>query len=171
MESTATLGGGCFWCIEAVFNRTDGVLDVEAGYAGGHTEDPSYEDICSGETGHAEVARISFDPEVISYGELLDLFWRAHDPTTMNRQGADVGSQYRSIILYHDEGQKKIAEKSKRELEKSSCYRNPVVTEIAALRNFYPAEEYHQNYFEKHPFAGYCTFVIRPKLKKLNIRA
>jgi len=171
MELTATLGGGCFWCIEAVFERTEGVLDVEAGYAGGHTEQPSYEDVSTGTTGHAEVARITYNPQVISYGELLKLFWKAHDPTTQDRQGADVGSQYRSIILYHDEGQKKTAEESKRELEQSGYYRNPVVTEIVPLQNFYPAEEYHQDYFEKHPFAGYCTFVIRPKLKKLNIRA
>jgi peptide-methionine (S)-S-oxide reductase len=170
MESTATFGGGCFWCIEAVFERTDGVLDVEAGYAGGHTENPSYEEVCSGETGHAEVARIRFDPEVVSFEELLNLFWRAHDPTTLNRQGADVGTQYRSIILYHDEEQRKTAEESKRKLEDSGSYRDPIVTEIVPLRNYYPAEEYHQDYFEKHPFAGYCTFVIRPKLKKLNIR-
>jgi peptide-methionine (S)-S-oxide reductase len=169
MESSATLGGGCFWCIEAVFEQMNGVLDVEAGYAGGHTENPSYEEVCSGNTGHAEVVRISFDPEIISYGRILDLFWKAHNPTTPDRQGSDVGSQYRSIILYHDEEQRLIAERSREDLENSGTYKNPVVTEISPLENFYPAEEYHQDYFVKHPFAGYCTFVIRPKLKKLNL--
>ncbi len=169
MKSSATIGGGCFWCIEAVFEQIDGVLDVEAGYAGGHTEYPSYEEVCSGSTGHAEVVRISFDPEVISYGRILDLFWKAHNPTTPDRQGSDVGSQYRSIILYHDEEQRLIAEQSREALEGSGTYKNPVVTEISPLETYYSAEEYHQDYFAKHPFAGYCTFVIRPKLKKMNL--
>ncbi len=165
----ATLGGGCFWCIEAIFERIEGVESVEPGYAGGTSENPSYEQVCTGETGHAEVARIAFDPKRVSFKEILEVFWKAHDPTTVNRQGADVGTQYRSIILYHDEQQRQIAEESKRSLEESGVYDKPVVTEIAPLDTFYPAEEYHQNYFEKHPYAGYCTFVIRPKLKKLEL--
>lgn len=165
----ATLGGGCFWCIEAIFERTEGVKSVVPGYAGGSTDNPTYEDVCTGTTGHAEVARISFDPEKLSYSDLLQVFWKAHDPTTLNRQGADVGPQYRSIILYHDDGQRDLAEKAKRELEGAGYFKKPVLTEIKALDTFYPAEEYHQDYFNKHPYAGYCTFVIRPKLKKLEL--
>ncbi len=165
----ATLGGGCFWCIEAIFERTEGVERVEPGYAGGSTDNPTYEDVCTGTTGHAEVARITFDPEKLSYSDLLQVFWKAHDPTTLNRQGADVGSQYRSIILYHNDEQKDLAEQAKRELEGAGYFEKPVVTEIKALDTFYLAEEYHQDYFNKHPYAGYCTFVIRPKLKKLDL--
>lgn len=165
----ATLGGGCFWCIEAIFERIDGVESVEPGYAGGTTENPSYEQVCTGETGHAEVARIAFDPNRVSFKEILEVFWKAHDPTTVNRQGADVGTQYRSVILYKDDQQRQIAEESKRSLEKSGFYDKPIVTEIEPLDSFYPAEEYHHNYFEKHPYAGYCTFVIRPKLKKMEL--
>lgn len=165
----ATLGGGCFWCIEAIFDRIDGVESVVPGYAGGSTENPSYEQVCGGDTGHAEVARIAYDKSKVSYSKILDVFWKAHDPTTVNRQGADVGTQYRSIILYHDDEQRRTAEESKQALENSDYFDKPVVTEIHALDTFYPAEEYHQNYFEKHPYAGYCTFVIRPKLKKLSL--
>jgi len=165
----ATLGGGCFWCMEAVFLRHKGVHGVISGYAGGLTSNPTYEEVCTGTTGHAEVVQISFDPEAISYREILDIFWKAHDPTTLNRQGADVGTQYRSVVLYHDEGQRVSAEKALAELRDSGYYNSPPVTEIAALDTFYPAEEYHQDYFQKHPYAGYCSFVIRPKLKKLNL--
>ncbi len=165
----ATLGGGCFWCIEAIFERIDGVESVVPGYGGGSTVNPSYEQVCAGGTGHAEVAQITFDKNKVSFGEILDVFWKAHDPTTVNRQGADVGTQYRSIILYHDEEQRQTAEESKQALENSGYFDKPVVTEIHALDTFYPAEEYHQNYFEKHPYAGYCTFVIRPKLKKMAL--
>lgn len=165
----ATLGGGCFWCIEAIFERIDGVESVVPGYAGGSTENPSYEQVCTGGTGHAEVARIAYDQNKVSFSDILDVFWKAHDPTTVNRQGADVGTQYRSIILYHDDEQRRAAEESKQALENSEYFDKPVVTEIQALDTFFPAEEYHQNYFEKHPYAGYCTFVIRPKLKKLAL--
>ncbi len=168
-KALATLGGGCFWCIEAIFERIDGVISVVPGYAGGTTEGPTYEDVCSGTTGHAEVARIVYDPDKLSYSDILNVFWKAHDPTTLNRQGADIGTQYRSIILYHNEAQRKTAEESKQNLEKSGYFDKPVVTEIVPLDTFYPAEEYHQNYFAKHPYAGYCTFVIRPKLKKLEL--
>ncbi|MFW6208043.1 MAG: peptide-methionine (S)-S-oxide reductase MsrA [Spirochaetota bacterium] len=164
-----TLGGGCFWCLEAIFERIDGVESVVPGYAGGTTDHPSYEQVCTGETGHAEVVQIAFDPERLSFEDILNQFWKAHDPTTVNRQGADVGSQYRSIILYNDEQQRQQAEESKKALEESGYFDNPIVTEIKALDTFYPAEEYHHNYFEKHPYAGYCTFVIRPKLKKLEL--
>jgi peptide-methionine (S)-S-oxide reductase len=165
----ATLGGGCFWCLEAIFERLDGVESVVPGYAGGSTDTPSYKSVSTGATGHAEVAQISFDPEKLSYRDILNLFWKAHDPTTVNRQGADVGSQYRSIILFHNEQQQKVAEESKQALEDSRYFESPVVTEVKPLDTFYTGEEYHQHYFEKHPYAGYCTFVIRPKLKKLNL--
>ncbi|MDY7028093.1 MAG: peptide-methionine (S)-S-oxide reductase MsrA [Spirochaetota bacterium] len=166
---TATFGGGCFWCMEAVFSRHEGVEEVTSGYAGGTTEGPSYEDVCTGTTGHAEVIQVTYDPDVLRYEDLLDIFWRAHDPTTLNRQGADVGTQYRSIILYHNENQRKAAERSRQALDESGAYRDAIVTEIQPFDAFYPAEEYHQDYFQKHPYAGYCTFVIRPKLKKLNL--
>jgi peptide-methionine (S)-S-oxide reductase len=164
----ATLGGGCFWCLEAVYTRTDGVTSVTSGYAGGSTENPTYEQVCSGATGHAEVVQIEYDPEVISYRKILDLFWRSHDPTTLNRQGADVGTQYRSIILYHDEEQKKEAEQSLKAAQ--TDYNSPIVTHIEPLQHFYPAEEYHQDYYAKNPTRGYCVMVIRPKLKKLGIK-
>ncbi len=164
-----TLGGGCFWCLEAIFERIDGVESVVPGYAGGTTEHPSYEQVCTGDTGHAEVVQIAFNTEKLSFKDILNQFWKAHDPTTVNRQGADVGTQYRSIILYNDEQQRQQAEDSKQALEESGYFDNPVVTEIKPLDTFYPAEEYHHNYFEKHPYAGYCTFVIRPKLKKLEL--
>jgi peptide-methionine (S)-S-oxide reductase len=171
MEKTefATFGGGCFWCLEAVFERIGGVVSVTSGYAGGHKENPTYDDVCSGNTGHAEVVQIGYNPETITYNDLLDLFWKAHDPTTLNRQGPDMGTQYRSIILYHNEMQKDAALKSKSELERSSRCNNPVVTEIVELKQFYPAEAYHQDYYEKNPYYGYCRVVISPKLKKLGL--
>ncbi|MBN2322433.1 MAG: peptide-methionine (S)-S-oxide reductase MsrA [Spirochaetes bacterium] len=164
---TATLGGGCFWCLEAVYERIEGVTSVVSGYAGGTTDDPTYEEVCTGRTGHAEVVRIEYDPDRISYEKILDIFWKAHDPTTRNRQGADTGTQYRSIILYHDETQKRAAEKSVKKAE--TLFGDPIVTEIRPLERFYPAEEYHQDYFERNRTAGYCMLVIQPKLKKMDL--
>jgi peptide-methionine (S)-S-oxide reductase len=161
----ATYGGGCFWCVEAIFQRIAGVKSVSSGYAGGKTENPSYKEVCSGGTGHAEVIQIEFDPTKVSYGDLLDVFWQAHDPTTLNRQGADVGTQYRSIILYHTESQKAAAEQSKKDV--AAQFKSPIVTEIVPLATFYKAERYHQNYYNNNPNASYCAFVIRPKLDKL----
>ena len=160
----ATFGAGCFWCTEAVFREIDGVIDVEVGYAGGTVPNPMYEQVCTGRTGHAEVARITFDPEKVSYGKLLETFWHTHDPTSLNKQGADHGTQYRSVIFYADEKQKQVAENSKSEEQKN--FSNPIVTVIEPLKNFYRAEEYHQNYFKKNPDAPYCIFVIQPKVKK-----
>ncbi len=162
----ATLGGGCFWCIEAVFERLPGVKAVTSGYAGGHTKNPTYKEVCNGDTGHAEVAQIEFDPAVISFAKLLDVFWRAHDPTTLNRQGGDVGTQYRSVIFYENDGQKTEAEKSKAAAAKK--FSHPIVTEIAPLTHFYKAETYHQDYFQNNRNAPYCQMVIEPKLKKLD---
>jgi peptide-methionine (S)-S-oxide reductase len=162
----ATFGGGCFWCTEAVFETEPGVKSVTSGYAGGHVKNPTYRDVCAGTTGHAEVIQIEFDPAVVSFERLLELFWEAHDPTTLNRQGADEGTQYRSIILTHDEAQKAAAEKSKRAAQAE--FRDPIVTEIAPLGDFYPAEKYHQDYFRNNSSAGYCRAVIAPKLKKLG---
>jgi peptide-methionine (S)-S-oxide reductase len=164
----ATFGAGCFWCVEAIFERLDGVDSVVAGYAGGTTPNPTYEQVCSDTTGHAEVAQITFDPSKISYEKLLEIFWEAHDPTTLNRQGADDGTQYRSVIFYHNEQQKAAAEKSKTEAQKN--FDKPIVTEIQPLTHFYIAENYHQDYFRNHPNAPYCVFVIKPKLKKLNLK-
>jgi peptide-methionine (S)-S-oxide reductase len=163
----ATLGGGCFWCVEAVYERIDGVQSVVSGYAGGQKANPTYEEVCAGTTGHAEVVQIYFDPEVISYEDILDLFWKVHDPTTLNRQGADVGTQYRSIILYNGEAQAQAAERSK--AKAAAYFDDPIVTEIVPLSAFYEAEKYHQDYYENNPYAGYCTFVIRPKLQKLGL--
>jgi len=165
---TATFGGGCFWCMEAVFERIDGVKSVTSGYAGGPVANPTYEQVCAGGTGHAEVIQVEYDPAVITYGQLLDQFWSAHDPTTKDRQGADVGSQYRSIILYADEQQRIAAEKSKATVIASGEYSDSVVTEIVPLKAFYRAEAYHQDYFRNNPKAPYCVFVIKPKLKKLE---
>lgn len=162
----ATLGGGCFWCLEAVFERVDGVLAVTSGYAGGRTETPTYKQVCEGDTGHAEVVQIEFDPQKVSYPKLLSIFWEAHDPTTLNRQGADVGTQYRSIILYHTEAQRQAAEQSK--VQAQGRFAKPIVTEIVPLTKFYPAEAYHQDYFRKNPNAPYCQVVIRPKLQKVE---
>lgn len=164
----ATFGGGCFWCIEAVFERLDGVKSVTSGYAGGKRENPTYEEVSSDTTGHAEVVQVEYDPKKVSYEDLLDLFWQAHDPTTLNRQGADVGSQYRSIILYHNEAQKAAAEKSKKEA--AVKLREAIVTEIVPLTRFYKAEAYHQDYFRNNPRAPYCAVVIRPKLEKLKTK-
>ncbi len=162
---TATFGGGCFWCGEAVFQRIPGVKSVTSGFAGGTTRNPSYEDVCTGQTGHAEVIQIQFDPSVISYEKLLEIFFEEHDPTTLNRQGNDVGTQYRSIILYSSPGQKAEAEKAKAEAGRH--FSKPIVTEIVPLAAFYPAEDHHQNYYNLHHAEPYCQFVIRPKLRKL----
>ena len=166
--SVATLGGGCFWCLDAMFKDLKGVEKVISGYAGGKVDNPSYKDVCSGKTGHAEVVQILFDPEIISYADLLRIFFTVHDPTTLNRQGNDVGTQYRSIILYHDEEQKNIAEQIKNEIESKKIWKNPIVTEIVPFDKFYQAEEYHQNYFERNPNEGYCRVVIAPKVVKFR---
>jgi len=165
----ATLGGGCFWCIEAVYERVEGVKEAVSGYAGGSVADPTYQMVSTGDTGHAEVVQLTYDPELISFEEILDIFWKAHDPTTLNKQGADVGPQYRSIILYHNDGQKQKAEQSKKQLNNSDMYKDPVVTEIKVLDTFYPAEGYHQEYYDNNKQAGYCRLVIHPKLKKLGL--
>jgi peptide-methionine (S)-S-oxide reductase len=164
----ATFGSGCFWCTEAVFEELNGVHSVVSGYAGGHVQNPSYEEVCTGKSGHAEVTQITYDPSVITYDELLEVFWKTHDPTTLNRQGNDVGPQYRSVIFYHNDEQKKLAEKYKAELEKSGAWDNPIVTEISPLTNYFPAEEYHQEYYANNPNQGYCAFVIAPKLEKFR---
>lgn len=164
----ATLGAGCFWCVEAVFERLDGVQSVVSGYAGGSKPNPTYEEVCSGETGHAEVAQITFDPAKISYEQILNIFWQSHDPTTLNRQGGDRGTQYRSVIFYHGEQQKAIAEKSK--LSAQKLFADPIVTEIQPLPTFYAAENYHQDYFRNNPNAPYCRMVIAPKLSKLKLK-
>ena len=163
-----TLGGGCFWCVEAVFQRVDGVLSVKPGYAGGHIDNPTYKQICTGTTGHAEVAQIEFDSDIIKFDQILNVFWQAHDPTTLNRQGNDVGTQYRSVIFYHNELQKEKAEMSKKNAEKSGYWPNPIVTEITQLNNYSDAEDYHQNYYNDNPNQPYCIFVIKPKLDKLE---
>ncbi len=165
---TATFGGGCFWCVEAVFQDLKGVEQVVSGYSGGSMENPSYQAVCTGTTNHAEVVQITYDPEIISYEELLYVFWRTHDPTTLNRQGADVGPQYRSVIFYHNDEQQAIAQKSKQETDASGLWRNPIVTEISPLRNFYPAEDYHQDYFRQNPYQPYCQMVIDPKVRKFK---
>jgi peptide-methionine (S)-S-oxide reductase len=163
---SATLGGGCFWCMEAVFQRIPGVKSVTSGYAGGHTDNPTYEQVSGGDTGHAEVTRIEFDPQKISYDKLLDYFWDAHDPTTLNRQGADTGTQYRSIILYQSEKQRLQAEKSK--LAAQTKFDRPIVTEIVPLKKFYPGETYHQDYYNNNSNQPYCAVVIRPKVDKIE---
>ena len=162
----ATFGGGCFWCLEAVYKRLPGVISVTSGYAGGHTENPTYHQVCGGDTGHAEVTQIVFDPAKISYARLLEVFWQAHDPTTLNRQGADEGTQYRSIILYHSEAQKATAEQVRLAAQKK--FSTPIVTEIVPFKKFFPAEEYHQGYYLAHTRQPYCQLVIRPKLEKLE---
>ncbi len=165
---TATFGAGCFWCSEAIFEDVKGVFDVIAGYAGGHVENPCYNAVCSGETGHAEVVNITYDPSIIAFEELLAIFWKTHDPTTLNKQGADVGTQYRSVIFYHDEEQKETAERIKNELNESGAWDDPIVTEIRPYSVFYIAEDYHQNYYEKNPYQGYCQFIIGPKMEKFR---
>ena len=166
-EELATLAGGCFWCVEAIYQQQPGVISVVSGYAGGHVANPTYEQVCSGATGHAEAAQVTFDPEIVSYEDLLHLFWRAHDPTTLNRQGGDVGTQYRSAIFTHSDVQRRAADRSKAAAQKD--FSDPIVTEIRPLEQFYPAEKYHQDYYRQHSTASYCLFVIRPKLKKLNV--
>lgn len=165
----ATLGGGCFWCTEAIYERTEGIVAVESGYSGGHVENPTYEQVCTKTTGHAEVIRIQYDPAVITYAEILDIFWRTHNPTTLNRQGNDVGPQYRSVIFYHNDEQRQIAEKSLAETDASDLWSDPIVTVIEPLTNYYVAEDYHQNYFknngDKNP---YCMFVVKPKVEKFE---
>lgn len=165
-EEIATLGGGCFWCLDAAYRQIKGVTDVVSGYAGGQKESPTYEQVCDGTTGHAEVVQVHFDPDIIAYEDILDIFWVIHDPTTPGRQGNDVGSQYRSVIFYSDERQRQAAEDSAMRIAK--LWPNPIVTEIKKLERFYPAEEYHQNYFAKNPTQGYCQAVINPKLQKLR---
>lgn len=167
-KQVATLGGGCFWCLEAVFDELQGVEQVVSGYAGGHVPNPTYEQVCTGTTGHAEVVQITFDPRLISYRELLQVFFAVHDPTTPNRQGADVGPQYRSIILYHNGEQKQIAEGVIAELEAARVWPNPIVTEVVPLQAFYPAEDYHQKYFKNNPWQAYCQVVIAPKVSKFR---
>jgi len=165
---TIYLGEGCFWCTEAFFQRVIGVVSVESGYGGGFVENPTYEQVCDKNTGHIELARIVFDPTVISYDELLEVFWKTHDPTTMDQQGNDIGPQYRSAIYYHNQEQKEKAEKYKAALDKSGAWANPIVTIIEPFKNFYPAENYHQNYYNNNKNQGYCRFVIAPKLEKFE---
>ena len=164
----AVFGSGCFWCTEAIFDEVKGVKKAEAGYAGGQIANPTYKEVCSGLTGHAEVVRITYDPEEITYEDLLEIFFQIHNPTTLNRQGADVGTQYRSVIYYTSQEQKNIAERIKKELDASGAWDEPIVTEISPLEQFYIAEDYHQDYFEKNPYEGYCQFVIGPKMKKFR---
>ncbi len=164
---TATLANGCFWCTEAIFKRVNGIESVLPGYAGGPVKNPSYDQVCMGITGHAESIQIKFDPTIISFKKILDIFWHTHDPTTLNRQGNDVGTQYRSAIFYHDENQKEIAEKTKKDLEQEGIYKGSIVTEITPFKNFYVAEDYHKNYYDNHHDAPYCNFVIDPKIHKL----
>lgn len=163
----ATVGGGCFWCIEAVYQRIEGVISVVPGYAGGKSKTTTYKEVCTGKTGHAEVAKIEFNKDIISYKQLLNIFWQAHDPTTLNRQGNDVGTQYRSVIYFHNEKQKMAAIKSKSEADKSGYWDDEIVTEITEIYNYSDAEDYHDNYYDNNPNQPYCVFVIKPKLDKL----
>jgi peptide-methionine (S)-S-oxide reductase len=165
---TITLGAGCFWCVEAVFLELKGVLSVTPGYMGGHVKNPSYREVCTGTTGHAEVAQVVYDPAVLTLDELLEVFWRTHDPTTLNRQGADVGTQYRSVIFHHNERQRTVAEGYKKALDESGAFRAPIVTEIVPADTFYPAEDYHHNYYALNGEQGYCRMVIQPKLEKFR---
>lgn len=168
MSEQATLAGGCFWCLEAVYLNVRGVEKVDSGYAGGRTTNPSYEDVCSGQTGHAEVVQLTYDPAAISFKELLEIFFTIHDPTTLNRQGADTGTQYRSAIFYHSADQKKEAEGMIATLEREKLFDAPIVTQVAPLDRFYPAEEYHRDYYRQNPNQGYCRAVIAPKVSKLR---
>jgi peptide-methionine (S)-S-oxide reductase len=165
---TATFGTGCFWCTEAVFQQLEGVLKVTSGYSGGHVANPSYEEVCSKTTGHAEVIQVVYDPAKISFDELLEVFWQTHDPTTLNRQGNDVGPQYRSVVFYHGDEQRKKAEHYKVELDKSGAFGSPIVTAVEPFKNFYAAENYHQNYFNNNGSEPYCYYVIRPKVEKFQ---
>lgn len=164
----ATLGGGCFWCLEAVYSELKGVLKVESGYSGGDVKNPTYDQVCSDETGHAEVVQVTYDPDVITYREILEVFFSIHDPTTPNRQGADVGTQYRSVIFYHDDNQKRVAEEVMREVEKSDIWGRPIVTQLVPFVEFFKAEEYHQNYFRNNPNQPYCQVVVAPKVAKFR---
>jgi peptide-methionine (S)-S-oxide reductase len=164
----ATLGGGCFWCLDPIFKDLKGVVNVVVGYAGGSVKDPSYRMVCTGTTGHAESLQVTFDPQILSYKELLKIFFSFHDPTTLNRQGADVGTQYRSVIFYNDTTQKSIAEETIAEIDKSGIWDKPIVTEVTPFEAFYPAEEYHQDYFKNNPMQGYCRIVIAPKVTKFR---
>jgi peptide-methionine (S)-S-oxide reductase len=168
LAEVATLAGGCFWCIEAVFQEVNGVKKAVSGYAGGKTPNPTYEEVSTGQTGHAESVQVTFDPKKISYREILEIFFSVHDPTTPDRQGADVGTQYRSVIFYHDEAQKAIAQRLIGEMNKNKMWANPIVTQIVPLEKFYPAEEYHQKYFLRHPERAYCQVVISPKVAKFR---
>lgn len=165
---TAVLGGGCFWCTEAAFQEIEGVLSVESGYSGGHVKNPSYEQVCTGETGHAEVVKVSFDPETITYSKILGVFFAIHDPTTLNRQGNDVGTQYRSVIFYTSDKQKETAELTVRELNRSRKYPKEIVTRVEEFKEFYPSEAYHRDYFKNNQSVPYCQYVIVPKLEKLR---
>jgi peptide-methionine (S)-S-oxide reductase len=166
--SAATFGSGCFWCTEAIFELVKGVVKVESGYSGGSVPNPTYEAVCTGLTGHAEVVQVYYDSNIISYPQLLEIFWKTHDPTTLNRQGADVGTQYRSVIFYHDDEQKKLAEEYKKKLDEAKIWDDPIVTEISQFKKFYKAEDYHQNYYANNPYQGYCSFVITPKIEKFK---
>ena len=167
-KEVATLAGGCFWCLEAVYDELRGVTDVVSGYAGGRVRNPSYQDVCAGTTGHAEVVQVTFDPAVVSFREILEVFFTVHDPTTLNRQGADVGTQYRSAIFYRSPEQKTTAEQVIREIDAAKIWSAPIVTEVVPLTDFYPAEDYHQEYFARNPTQGYCSFVIAPKVAKFR---
>ncbi|AWR85583.1 peptide-methionine (S)-S-oxide reductase MsrA [Meiothermus taiwanensis] len=164
----ATLGGGCFWCLEAVFDELKGVVDVVSGYSGGHVPNPTYEQVCSKQTGHAEVVQIAFDPSVISYREVLEVFFTIHDPTTLNRQGNDVGPQYRSVIFYHSPEQQAVAREVMQALTQARVWDNPIVTELVPFERFYPAEDYHQEYFKRNPYQPYCALVVGPKVAKFR---
>jgi methionine-S-sulfoxide reductase len=164
----ATFGSGCFWCTEGIFRQLRGVHSVVSGYSGGHVNNPTYKQVCGGNTGHAEVIQITYDPQVVSFADLLEVFWRTHDPTTPNRQGNDIGSQYRSVIFCHDDEQRQVAEQYKQQLERSAVFGRPIVTQIVPFEKFYPAEDYHQNYFERNPEQAYCQVVIRPKIEKFQ---
>lgn len=164
----ATFGSGCFWCTEAVFQRLKGVESVVSGYAGGHVANPTYQQVCGGNTGHAEVIQVSYDPAAVSYEDLLEVFWKTHDPTTVDQQGNDFGPQYRSVIFYHNDVQKKLAEDYKKKLDAAGIWSRPIVTEISPYANFYPAEGYHQDYYNQNPNQGYCAYIIRPKVEKLE---
>jgi peptide-methionine (S)-S-oxide reductase len=165
---TATFGTGCFWCTEAIFQRLEGVIKVASGYAGGKGPKPTYKEVCTGTTGYAEACQITYDASIISFEKLLEVFWKTHDPTTLNRQGNDIGTQYRSVIFYHDEQQKEIAEQYKTQLDKSGSFNAPIVTAIESYSNFYTAEDYHQNYFNENGSQPYCNFVVRPKVEKFE---
>ena len=164
----ATFGSGCFWCTEAVFQRLKGVEKVVSGYAGGHVVNPTYRQVCGGDTGHAEVIQVQYDPSQTTYEQLLEIFWKTHDPTTLNQQGNDFGPQYRSVIFYHNEEQKRLAEEYKKKLDEAKIWKDPIVTEISPFTNFYPAENYHQDYYNQNRNQPYCSYVIRPKIEKLE---